>query len=44
MVVWEDGGRDGNCLGSVSTTAGKFYGGHSPCSCEDKHPMGCPGT
>ena len=37
MIVWEDGGKDHTCSETVSTKAGKIYGGHPPCTCGDNH-------
>ena len=31
MIVWQDGGRADDTEGQLSTVAGKYYGGHSPC-------------
>ena len=40
MIVWQDGGceTDSKCQQySVSTVAGKYYGGHSPCAWGDNY-------
>ena len=38
ILVWKDGADDRG-PGNFSTFAGKFYGGHSPCTYEDNMPI-----
>ena len=44
LLVWEDGGHEyepgSNYNGvQISTEAGKYYGGHSPCTSGDNFPL-----